>query len=214
MNVYHLMPGADGDRYAVGYELRAAPGAGPMWPKGAWDPVTAFADRELTDQVPLSTEIRKNLPRLTAVMRPATGEMSDVVGSFYPILAAPPPLVSSGLRALIETLAPDTIETLAPPRCWDALNESDLDPRDHAFVNVVRCIDSWDKEKAEVNLMTRRDGTTWHALGRRQIIDPNAVGEAHLWRDARTHHILCSEVFKRQAEALSVTNLDFIAVMA
>ena len=145
-------------------------------------------------------------------MRPKTDVLADVIGAFdYPI-SAPPPLVSSRLRALIDELAKGSYQSCPAPRLWNALNQQDFERADHSFINVNRTIDGWDKSASEINKMTRKDGTVWYALGRMQVIDDSAIDGVHLWRDAVTHTVLCSELFRERAIAMKLTNIGFRAL--
>lgn len=125
-------------------------------------------------------------------------------------MSAPPPLLSARARALIDRLAAGSYQFIPAPKFWEAVKGKELDNSDHAFVNITRCIDGWDKSKSEINKMICKDGTVWYALGCPEVLNEQAVKDAHLWRDSVTNTVLCSETFKEEATSMGLTNLRFI----
>ena len=212
MGFYKLTLGSTDEKMTIGYTLSALPHSGHVWPKDDWSPLLAFTAQALENQISLSDEIVANLPTTVANMRPSTLILPDVIGAFgYPI-SAPPPLLSSRFRTLIDRLAPRSYQSVLAPRFWDVVKDEEIDASDYAFVNIVNSIDSWNKSKSEINKMVRKDGTVWHALGRHEVVNAQAVGDTNLWRDSVTNTVLCSEAFKDQATSLGITNLRYIAL--
>uniref|UniRef100_UPI0025D95B65 hypothetical protein n=1 Tax=Planktotalea sp. TaxID=2029877 RepID=UPI0025D95B65 len=190
MGFYKLTLGSTDEKMTIGYTLSALPHSGHVWPKDDWSPLLAFTAQALENQISLSDEIVANLPTTVANMRPSTLILPDVIGAFgYPI-SAPPPLLSSRFRTLIDRLAPGSYQSVLAPRFWDVVKDEEIDASDYAFVNIVNSIDSWNKSKSEINKMVRKDGTVWHALGRHEVVNAQAVGDTNLWRDSVTNTVL------------------------
>lgn len=79
MNFFKLVLGSTDQKTTIGFELRAYPGCGPVWPLDVWTPINAFTKRALENVIDLSDEIVANLPRTTAQMRPPLDTLSDVI---------------------------------------------------------------------------------------------------------------------------------------
>lgn len=210
MKFYRVMSGGAGDLQTMGFELRSEPGAGPVWPEGQWSPLKAFTDRAIAETAPLAEEFADNLRKTTAVVRTKADVLSDIVGAFDASLMSCPPIVSPAFKALLDEVAHESCEYFTPPQIWNALTEEFMAAPDYVLANIVCLVDGWDIEKTDLSEMMRNDGSRWYSLGARAAVDPSKVENVHFWRDGKTMHVLCSEVFKSRAEAQEISNIYFL----
>ncbi len=208
----YFQPKSTHDAMGMGYEFRPeAVDAQPVpWPEGVFNPMDDQTRRILEADPGFSSGFARGAATLTAVIRPKTAALADVIGVFNLILSFP--LVSDRTRALIEELAPEACSFLPSPPIWDARRDRHIPGAGYWLTAVTGVIDGLDAEASEINRMVRRDGSVWYSMGRRAVVDEAKVAGAHLWRDAVTMEVFCSELFRDRSEALGLTNLYFAAL--
>jgi hypothetical protein len=209
MKYYWPMLAGERDPRSITYSLRVDRYAEGRWPEGRWSPTYDMVYMADNPSGLYDTRTREELPKLTAVLRPNVRELPDIIGEFSFNIAAPPPLVTHRLKALIEELEPHCCEYLPAPEIWDVTFNREVDRSDYQFAHVIRRLNSWNHEKSDIRKSTRRNGTVGYRLNGIGTVDPAAVRGHHLWRDSYTNHVLCSEEFKTRVEAASITNFHF-----
>ncbi|OED46797.1 hypothetical protein AB838_18090 [Rhodobacteraceae bacterium (ex Bugula neritina AB1)] len=159
-----------------------------------------------------SNDVRKELPKVILVVRPKVEELPDVIGQFSFNPAASPPLLRRPLVELIQRDYPGCCEFIQAGKIWDDVFKRELDGSQYFFSNVVKTIDSWDPDLSDVRQLSRKDGSVYFALAGSGVLNAEAVNGAHIWRDAKTMHVLCSEEFREKAEAVGASNMHFYRV--
>ncbi len=209
MKYYWPMLAGERDPRSITYSLRVDRYAEGRWPDGRWSPTYDMLYMADSPSGLYDARAREELPKLTAVLRPNIKELPDIIGEFSFNIAAPPPLVTHRLRALMEELEPQCCEYLPAPEIWDVTFNREVDRSDYQFAHVIKQLDGWNHELSDIRKFTRRNGTVGFGLNGIGTVNPAAVAGHHLWRDCFTHHVLCSEEFKARVEAASITNFHF-----
>lgn len=211
MEKFFLLETAVGiDKRSIGYRFSWHKGEPYPWPDGLWNPLDGMRYLNKQKIARFNDEMKFNLPKLIAVIRPKVKELPDAIGQFSSDVTEPPMLMSGRTKSLIEQIAPESCEFISgPSSIWDQTFERDLDASDYFFSNVILQIDSWNDTLCGVRKMKRSDGSALFFLRGPGVVKETAVENAVLWRDSRTKHILCSERFKEAVQALNLSNFYF-----
>lgn len=208
MAFYEILGGGSDDALSMTYSFHPHGSNFPPWPKDQWNPLDALTQRALNDHVIMPDDLVQNLPTCRVDIRPRTKALGDVIGDFSFPLVSFPPLVSAKFRTLIEEIAPGTCEFIdGPQEIHDLAHDRIITQHDYSYCNVTELRPTWDDTQTEVCLNTRRDGTQWWSKARGDVTLTEGLEDAIIWRDARTHHPLCSDIFREAIEAAGITNI-------
>lgn len=209
MRYYRLMSAGERDARSIGYVLSTERTELKPWPKGRWSPTYDMIYMTDNPSGLFDESTRRELPKLTAILRPKVKELPDIIGEFSFNIAATPPLVSHRLKALMEELAPGCCEYLPAPKIWDATFAREVDRSDYQFANFIKQMDGWDHNLTEITKFTRGNGSVGYSMGGVGTVNSAAMVGHHLWRDSYTKHVLCSDEFKVRAELAGISNFHF-----
>lgn len=152
---------------------------------------------------------KREMPKLTAILRPKVKELPDMLGRFSFGVADLPPLVTQRLKDLLEEFSPNCCEYVPGPEIWDATFEREVDRTKYQFANMVFQVDGWDHDLSDIRRNIRANGTPYHSLVGIGTVNSTKVGGHHIWRDSYTKHVLCSDEFKSRVEAANIKNIGF-----
>ncbi|MDX8355629.1 imm11 family protein [Cognatiyoonia sp. IB215182] len=197
------------DSLSLTYRFSPGKVAPSPWPDNVWLP---SRDMQFTVDHRFTEETKTELQKLWLLINPEHCEFADVIGQFGKFLDYPP-AVNEHMRRALEKFDGECFDFAETGPIYDSRHDRKISSDRYWFVSVRRWIDGWDKENSGLQIRTRRDGTSYGTIYPPYTLNLRAINGAHLWRDASSRDVLCSDVFKKMVETEGLTGLYFQKIL-
>ena len=204
MNYYIITHDAE-DSLSLTYRFSPGKVAPSPWPDGVWLP---SAEMRFDVGHRFTEATRAELRKLWILINPKHREFADIIGRFGQFLDYPP-VVNERFKDRLREFDPESFDFTETGPVYDSRHSREISSETYWFVSIRRWIDGWDKEKSGLHIRTRRDGTTYGTIYPPYTLNLNAIEGTHLWRDASSRDVLCSDEFKMMVETAGLTGMYF-----
>ena len=156
-----------------------------------------FSDGAYLKGTPLTDKTKTELQRLWYLTGTNRREPRNLIGTFS-INMDNIPLFSETLTEVINDIDSALFEFVKVDNVWDSAHDCPIDGGPFYLANLLRRIDSWDKELTEILSRRRPNGSYINDVSSKskRVVMQSAVEGISIWRDSVTRHVMCTEEFR------------------